>query len=63
MGGDNFCLGGPAGGDGMWRVMALCGGVWPSSGGWLGNYATKWGGVSESPYKKGVPVSVFERAR
>ena len=25
--------------------------------------ATKWGGVSESPYKKGGPVSVLGRAR
>ena len=24
---------------------------------------TKWGGVSESPYKKGGPVSVLGRAR
>ena len=25
--------------------------------------ATKWGGVLESPYKKGGPVLVFGRAR
>ena len=25
--------------------------------------ATKWGGVSESPFKKGGPVSVLGRAR
>ena len=25
--------------------------------------ATKWGGVSESPYKKSGPVSVFVRVR
>ena len=33
MEGENFCLGGPAGGDGMWGVMALCGGCDPRVGG------------------------------
>ena len=40
-GGQNFCLGGPAGGDGMWGVMALYGGCDPRVGGELatmGNY-------------------------
>ena len=31
--GENFCLGGPAGGDGMWGVMALCRGCDPRLGG------------------------------
>ena len=35
MGGENFCLGGPAGGDGMWGVNALCGGCDTRVGGEL----------------------------
>ena len=35
MGGENFCLEGPAGGDGMWGVMALCGGCDTRMGGEL----------------------------
>ena len=34
-GGEIFCLGGPAGGDGMWGVMVLCGGCDPRVGGEL----------------------------
>ena len=36
-GGENFCFGGPAGGDCMWGVMALCGGCDPRVGGELAN--------------------------
>ena len=43
MGGENFCLGGPAGGDGMWGVMCTLwgGGGGASGGGRVGNYATE----------------------
>ena len=42
MGGENFSLGGPAGGDGMWGVMALCGGCDPRVGGELATMLWPW---------------------
>ena len=40
MGGENVCLGGRAGGDGLWGGDGTLWGVWPSSGGWVDNYGT-----------------------